>query len=172
MAGLALGRRAERARSWGPDAYERLLAGGAVALLAAVAAALARGRAHWAAVPGVVWAHLLTVLVALALTPVLLLRRRRGDARHRWLGRVWVAAMLATALLSFGVRLSRPGQFSIIHLLSIYVVAMAPVIGWSAATHRVDLHRGAVRGMVTGSLLIAGFFTFPFGRMLGHWLFA
>jgi uncharacterized membrane protein len=28
-----------------------------------------------------------------------------------------------------------------------------------------------VRGMVTGALLVAGFFTFPFGRMLGAWLF-
>ena len=34
------------------------------------------------------------------------------------------------------------------------------------------LHRGSVRGMVTGALLVAGFFTFPFDRMLGHWLFS
>jgi hypothetical protein len=26
--------------------------------------------------------------------------------------------------------------------------------------------------MVLGALLIAGFFTFPFNRLLGHWLFS
>jgi uncharacterized membrane protein len=170
MAGLALGRRAARARSWAPDAYERSLAAGAIALLLAVTLALARGRAQWGAVPATVWAHLVTVVVALALTPVLLLRRR-GDRRHRWLGRVWVGAMLATALLSFGVRTIRPGRFSALHLLSAFVVVMAPLIWWSAATHRVEAHRRGVRGMVTGALLVAGSFTFPFGRLLGGWLF-
>jgi len=28
-----------------------------------------------------------------------------------------------------------------------------------------------VRGLIIGALLIAGFFTFPFHRLLGHWLF-
>ena len=37
----------------------------------------------------------------------------------------------------------------------------------AARTHKVALHRSSVRGMVTGALLIAGFFTFPFGRLLG-----
>jgi uncharacterized membrane protein len=29
----------------------------------------------------------------------------------------------------------------------------------------------AARGMVLGALLVAGFFTFPFGRLMGRWLF-
>ena len=29
-----------------------------------------------------------------------------------------------------------------------------------------------VRGLVIGALLIAGFFTFPFNRLLGSWLFS
>lgn len=171
MATVLLNRRKRIAGSWAPDAYERGLAIGAVLLLAAVALALTRGRAHWGEVPELVWAHLLTIIAALALTPVLLLRQR-GDRRHRWLGRVWVAAMLATALLSFGVRQSHPGHLGPIHLLSAFVLFQVPVIWWSAKAHRVDLHRRAVRGMVTGALLVAGFFTFPFGRMLGSWLFA
>jgi uncharacterized membrane protein len=36
----------------------------------------------------------------------------------------------------------------------------------------VKRHRRSVRAMVTGALLIAGFFTFPFNRLLGHWLFS
>lgn len=153
------------------DAYEKLLAVGAVVLLAVVLTALARGHAQWAQVPAVIWVHLVTVLVALGLTPVMLLRPR-GDAVHRLLGKVWVAAMVLTAAESFLVRFSNHGRFSFIHLISAYVVVVAPLIWWTARTHRVAAHRRQVRGMVTGALLIAGFFTLPFGRLLGQWLFA
>jgi uncharacterized membrane protein len=148
-----------------PDTYERALAVAAVALLVAVLAALVRGNAQWGPVPGVVWAHLLTIVAALVLTPVMLLRPR-GSATHRRLGRMWVAAMLASALISFGVGRG----WSPIHALSALVTLGAPWIWWTARQHRVAAHRRAVRGMVTGALLIAGFFTFPFDRMLGSWL--
>ena len=59
-----------------PEAYDRFLAVAAALLLVAVLAALARGHAEWARVPAIVWAHIATILVALALTPLMLLRRR------------------------------------------------------------------------------------------------
>lgn len=151
-----------------PDRYERFLAIASMVLLAAVVAALVRGMAEWGRVPALVWAHLATIGIALVLTPVMMLRRR-GDARHRRLGRVWVAAMLATALLSFGIRTA--GGFSPIHALSVFVTVMAPLVWVTAARHEVAAHRRAVRGLTTGALLVAGFFTFPFDRLLGHWLF-
>lgn len=151
------------------DAYERVLAIGSIVLFACVVVALAKGRAEWARVPWQVWPHLGTVVLALALTPFLLLRRR-GDRQHRIAGTVWVAAMLATAVLSFA--LPALGKFSVIHVLSVIVIIMAPLIWWAARTHRVVEHRRRVRAVVTGALLIAGFFTFPFNRLLGHWLFA
>jgi len=154
----------------GVDTYDRLLAAGAALLLVIVLVALARGHAHWGAVPALVWAHLATIVIALALTPPMLLRRR-GDARHRRLGRVWMLTMIGTAALSFGVRVTHPGHFSMVHLLSLFTLLMAPWAWWLAATHRIAAHRRAVRGLVTGALLIAGFFTLPFGRMLGRWLF-
>lgn len=152
------------------DTYERALAWAAIGLLLAVMAALARGQGQWQAVPGMVWAHIATILIALVLTPAILLGRR-GDARHRLLGKIWVAAMLLTALLSFGIHLSNPGGFSPIHILSAWVLIQAPILWHTARTHQVARHRRSVRGLVTGALLIAGFFTFPFHRLLGHWLF-
>jgi uncharacterized membrane protein len=161
---------APRVKPLAADSYEKLLAVAAVVLLATVLTALVRGRAHWGQVPWAVWAHLVTILTALILTPVQLLRPR-GDHVHRMLGRIWVIAIFLAALFSLLIHSINPGGFSFIHILSVYVIVSAPIIWWSARTHRVALHRGNVRGMITGALIIAGFFTLPFGRLLGSWLF-
>ena len=79
--------------------------------------------------------------------------------------------MTLTALLSFNLRVINPGGFSFIHLLSAWTLIQVPIIVWTARTHNVVRHRRAVRGMVIGALLVAGFFTFPFGRLMGNWLF-
>lgn len=153
-----------------PEPYDRFLAVAASALLAAVLVALWKGQAEWSRVPAIVWAHLLTILVALVLTPVMMLRRR-GDRPHRALGWIWAAALFGTAVLSLFVKVINPGHFSLIHLLSIFTIVQVPLIILAARRHDWQRHRRAVRGMVTGALLVAGFFTFPFGRLLGHWLF-
>ena len=153
-----------------PDGWDRLLAGAALLLLTAVAAAVWRGRAEWGNVPPFVLAHFATIVVAVSLTPLMLLRRR-GDRFHRRLGWVWVSAMFLTALFTFGIRGLNAPALSLIHLLSVWTLIQLPLIAWYARTHRVDRHRRAVRGMVTGALIIAGVFTFPVERLMGHWLF-
>lgn len=153
-----------------PDRFERVLACGAIALLFAMVAAIVRGHARWGEAIAPVWAHLATIAVALGLTPVMLLRPR-GDRLHRALGWLWVSCLFVTALVSFDIRQVANGRFSYIHILSGSVVVLVPLIVWTARTHRVARHRRAVRGTVLGALLIAGFFTFPFDRMLGSWLF-
>ena len=117
-----------------------------------------------------VWWHIATIVTALVLTPVMLLRRR-GDRLHRRLGWVWATAMAATAAMTFGIRGLNQGSLSLIHILSAWTLIQVPVIVWAARAHNVARHRGAVRGMVTGALIIAGVFTFPFDRLMGHWLF-
>ncbi|WP_231638995.1 hypothetical protein [Sphingomonas profundi] len=87
------------------------------------------------------------------------------------MGRVWAASLLLTAILSFAIRGVNHGRFSFIHLLSLWMLYLVPKIVWSARTHNIRVHRSSVRGTVFGALLIAGFFTFPFNRMLGGWLF-
>ncbi len=165
-----IGAATKRNKPLTPDTYEKILAVAAMLLFAAVIAAIVRGHPYWARIQPIIWVHLLTIMIALALTPTMLLRRH-GDARHRRIGTIWVVAMLATAASSFFVRLSNPGGFSPIHILSVWTMIQVPIIWWTARHHNIARHRGAVRGMVTGALLIAGFFTFPFHRMLGEWLF-
>ena len=155
---------------YAPDRFEQVLAVGAMLMLAAVLLALVLGHAEWGTVPPVIWAHLATIIVALGLTPVMLLRPR-GDKRHRMLGWTWASSMALTAALSLGIRLLNHGGFSLIHVLSVFTLIQVPVIVISARNHDIKRHRRSVRGMVTGALLIAGFFTFPFGRLMGTWLF-
>lgn len=159
----------KRSKPLAPDLFERVLAVASAVMLLFVVAALVRGYPHWAEAKPTVWAHLLTIIVALALTPPLLLQKR-GTRRHRRLGWAWSVAMFSTAFISFFIHESGPGLFSPIHLLAGLTVVGVPLIVWSARQHRHAQHRFAVRFTVTGALLIAGFFTFPFGRMLGRWL--
>ncbi len=156
--------------SLAPDLFDRWLSLASLLLLAAVLIALWRGRAEWGEVPPFVWAHIATILTAVVLTPVMLLRRR-GDRLHRRLGRIWAGAMFLTALLTFGIRGLNQGSLSFIHILSAWTLLQVPLIVWYARHHNHRGHRAAVRGMVTGALIIAGAFTFPFDRLLGHWLF-
>ena len=153
-----------------PDGYDRFLAAAALILLGFVATALWRGRDEWGEVPVFVWAHIATIVLAVSLTPVMLLRRR-GDRLHRRLGWIWVSSMGLTALLTFWIRGLNGGSLSFIHILSAWTLIQVPVIVWAARGHNIARHRAAVRGMVTGALIIAGIFTFPFGRLLGDWLF-
>jgi uncharacterized membrane protein len=153
------------------DMFEKALALGAALVLTAAVTAIVRGQNEWAQIPMAVWAHLATIGIALVLTPVMLLRKR-GDRLHRTLGWVWLSAMFLTALISFDMRQINQGKFSFIHILSAWTIIQVPLILWHAKNHRHEKHRSAVRGMVFGALLIAGFFTFPFGRLLGTWLFS
>ena len=142
----------------------------ALALLAAVLAAIARGRSQWGDAPPAVWAHLLLMCLVLIITPAQMWLAK-GQPLHRLLGWVWALAMLGSAVITFDVRLTAGGGFSLIHLLSVWVLIQTPILVWQARRHQVAGHRSRARGLSIFALLVAGFFTFPFHRMLGNWLF-
>jgi uncharacterized membrane protein len=152
-----------------PDLFEKVLAAGAIVLFALVAVALFKGRAELASASLVVWPHLATVLLALAITPYQLLRPR-GSGVHRGLGWIWAIAMFVTALASFAIRTG--GGFSLIHILSVVTVVTVPLMVLAARRHRIARHRRAARILVTAALLIAGYFTLIPTRMLGMWLWS
>ncbi len=152
-----------------PNAFEYALAAGCVAMLGAMLLAIARGQAQWAALPFTYWIHFGTLMVALILTPIMLLRRR-GTGSHRIMGITWLVMMVTTALVSLFIRDINDGGFSLIHLLSVLTLYVSWRIWRSARTHQHVAHRGQVRGIVLGALLIAGFFTFQFDRLFDRWL--
>jgi uncharacterized membrane protein len=150
--------------------YERLLAVGSILLLAAVLIAIGRGFERWEEMPAIVWFHLVTIVAALGLTPWLLLQKR-GTRLHRRLGWTWAAAMMATAVASLFVRGMNHGGWSPIHILSVVTIVGVPAAVWRARLHDVSGHRQSMRILITGALILAGVFTFPFDRTLGRWLF-
>ncbi len=163
-------KRARYTKPLTPDLFEKLLSVAAAILLACVLAAIWKGREKWGDIPAMVWPHLLTITVAVAMTPVMLLRPR-GTQNHRQLGWIWVTAMFMSAFLSLFLRTGTGGGFSVIHALSVFTMVQVPMMVWRARQNDVKRHRRAVRTMVAGALLLAGFFTFPFNRLLGQWLF-
>ncbi len=153
------------------ERFDRFLALASLALLCAVLAAIARGYGQWSAVPPLVWAHLVTIIGALALT-VIQMWRAKGGRSHRAIGALWVSLMFGTALISIFIVEINDGGYSIIHVLSAWVMIQVPLIALAARKGQIRRHQNAARGMVVGALLIAGFFTFPFDRLLGSWLLA
>lgn len=157
-------------KSTSPDTVERACAFLAILLLAAAVIAVFKGQRQWAMLPWQLWVHLATLAVALAITPVMLLRKR-GDKKHRLWGWIWASCMFVTALISLDIRMINQGGLSFIHILSAITLIGVPVLVLSARRRDIARHRGQARGFVIGALLVAGFFTFPFNRLLGSWLF-
>lgn len=143
------------------------VAGGAILLAIAhglVSGAIARssGYSLWLTL------HLVSVIPALPLGAYVLLRRK-GDALHRALGRIWAVLMLVAALPSLALH-GITGGFSPIHLLSLIVLVMVPRGIVQAIRHDIAGHRRTMTLTYLG-LSVAGLFTLLPGRLLGTWLF-
>ncbi|MGI4878201.1 MAG: hypothetical protein ACRYG4_12030, partial [Janthinobacterium lividum] len=120
----------------GKNAFDRVVTDrglgiAAGVLLAVVAVAVARGHADWNRISWPVWAHLALIAAALGLTPVMLIRPK-GNRPHRVLGWVWASAMILTALSSLLIRDTNHGSFSVIHILSAWVLFQVPLLVWRA----------------------------------------
>ena len=90
---------------------------------------------------------------------------RRGTVIHRWTGRGFALAALATALSSFFIHeINQWGQWSWIHGLSLYTV-IATVTGVIAIRRgNRKLHMQTMIPVYLGGFVVAGAFTFLPGR--------
>ncbi len=112
------------------------------------------------------YAHLFTILPALALGPIVLLRTK-GDLTHKRLGKVWVGLMLTASLLSFGVM--HNGRPSWLHGLAAFTI-FSVVRGIRAAKRRdLRAHQGNMIGSYIGTVAAFVFALTP-GRMAGDWI--
>jgi uncharacterized membrane protein len=91
----------------------------------------------------------------------------KGTLPHRALGGIWVAIMFVVAVSSFFIHQLRIwGQWSPIHLLSIFTLVMLPLGIWRAHRHQVQSHRWTMISIFLGALVIAGLFTLVPGRIM------
>lgn len=97
------------------------------------------------------------------------LARVKGTRAHRALGYTWVGLMLFVALSSFLIHeLRQWGNFSPLHLLSVFILAMLALGIYFARQHNVVGHRKTMLGLFFGALVIAGAFTLLPSRILGR----
>lgn len=121
-----------------------------------------------------VLAHLVTVSPAF-LVGSWLMFRPKGKALHRLLGRVFMALMMITAIITLWM----PAQlgstwlnhFGVIHLLSLLTLVSVPRALIAARKGDVKAHAGTMISLYVGGLLVAGGFAFMPGRLLNTLLF-
>ncbi|MBN9259242.1 MAG: DUF2306 domain-containing protein, partial [Hyphomicrobium sp.] len=88
------------------------------------------------------------------------LTRRKGDFPHRTVGYIWVGLMLLIAGSSFWIhQMNQWHGFSVIHLLSIWVLFITPLAVMMARRGNISAHRRGMIGLYAGALLVAGLFT-------------
>ena len=88
---------------------------------------------------------------------------RKGDARHKALGRIWAALMIVIAVSSYWLRTIN-GGFSFIHLFSVLTLVSIPLGIFYARAGRMQDHRYTMRNLYIG-LIVAGLFSFAPGRL-------
>ena len=108
-----------------------------------------------------------------ALAARLQLAAPKGTQPHRLVGRAWMGLMLVVAITSFGITGVRgSGQFSWIHGLSLFTLAMLPLAVLHVRRGRIAAHRWAMLALFFGALVITGAFTLLPGRLLGRIVFS
>ncbi len=121
--------------------------------------------------PLIIQLHAFAAMAAFALGAVQLLAPK-GTLPHRKLGYVWVVLLGFVAISSFWIhRIRQFGDFSLIHLLSIFTLIALPLAVLRARRHQVGQHRRSMMLLYLGALVIAGGFTLFPGRIMYHVVF-
>lgn len=95
----------------------------------------------------------------------------KGPPAHRLRGQAYLLLMIAASLSSFGIQHMNRGGFSFLHLLSILVLVMAPLVWWTARTGRLQVHRHTMIGLYCGGIWVPGILTLLPSRLLHRVVF-
>lgn len=114
--------------------------------------------------------HLITVIPAIPLGTYVILSRK-GGARHKLLGKIWLSLMFVTAISTIFIRNVNDGQFSWIHLFTLLTFIAIPQAIVSARQGRIEAHKKHVRNFFIGALVIASLTAFTPGRTMWQWAF-
>lgn len=109
--------------------------------------------------------HIAAAMTALALGTILMLRPK-GVGLHKAMGWMWVAAMGTTAVSSLFITGLGGDHWSVIHLLSGWVIISLPMAIFAIRRRDLKRHSGAMTGMFWGGLIFTGLLTFIPGRLM------
>jgi uncharacterized membrane protein len=114
--------------------------------------------------------HLLAVVPAVVIG-VIQITARKGTRPHKLLGWTWVLAMIVAALSSFWImEIRKDAGWSVIHLLSVWVLIALSLAIWNIRRGNVRAHKGYMVGTLLG-LAGAGIGALMPGRFLTQLLF-
>jgi uncharacterized membrane protein len=114
------------------------------------------------AAPAIMQLHVVAALTALA-AGLAVLALRKGTARHRLVGWIFVVGMAVTAASSAFI--TSNGRYSAIHLLSVLTIVNLPYAIILRRRGNIAGHRAAMLWLFAG-LAIAGLFTLLPGRVM------
>ncbi len=115
---------------------------------------------HW-----IIQTHVLAATAAVILGAVLLVAPK-GTLPHRGLGWTFAGLIVAVAITAVGIAWLKDWRFSWIHgfvPLALFTVVTGVM---RARRHDVARHRGAMRGLFFGALVIPGVLAFAPGRLM------
>ncbi|MCY7271850.1 MAG: DUF2306 domain-containing protein, partial [Sphingomonas bacterium] len=128
-----------------PKCLRIAVASGAMVLMALCTYAIIRWTLGFA--PATPWVrdvalatHLITVIPAIPLGTYVILSRK-GGARHKLLGKIWLCLMFVTAIATVFIRNINDGQFSWIHLFTLLTFIAIPQAIISARQGRIEAHK-------------------------------
>jgi len=114
----------------------------------------------------IVQIHALMAFAAIGLT-IAIFAVKRGTKLHKGLGRVWASAMALVALSSFWIfDLKMWGNYSAIHLLSIYTLVQLFLAVQAARAGNIARHKSIMKQLSFAALGVAGAFTLLPGRIM------
>lgn len=114
--------------------------------------------------------HVATVIPAIPLGAYVLFARK-GGAKHKLLGRIWLTLMGVTAVSTLFIRDANEGQFSWIHIFTVLTFIAVPQAITSARKGDIRAHRKHLMTFYSGALILAGITAFAPGRTMWHWAF-
>ncbi|MDQ0104614.1 putative membrane protein [Paenarthrobacter nicotinovorans] len=93
--------------------------------------------------------HTIAAGYALIFGAVNLLKRNKGTAAHKILGRIWAATMYVVVLTSFGIR-TIDGGFNWLHALSVLTFCTLTLGLWSVRKGNIRAHQRFMTGSYFG----------------------
>ena len=95
------------------------------------------------------------------------LSMKKGGAIHKLLGRIWVGIMMFVAISSFFIHeIKLWGDYSPIHLLSLWTIFILGVGIYYARVGNIKRHKQTMITLYFFALIVAGFFTLYPGRIM------